>query len=1067
MDVPPEGRTGIGSPSAPRLSPLPIDEMVPAVVAAVRAHGAAVISAPPGAGKTTRVPPALVAAGLAGEGRLVMLEPRRLAARAAARRIAEERGWRVGEEVGYQVRFERRAGPATRILVVTEGILVQMLQADPFLDGIGAIVFDELHERSLATDLSLAMARRVQREVRRDLRLVAMSATLDTAAVAAFLGSCPVVASQGRLHPVEVRYLEPGRRGAPLAGRVAGTGRIGEAAGIGRIEGSGGSGGSGEIGRIAATGRAGRSAGAAGAAGPPLSALLVAAARQALAESAAGDVLVFLPGVGEIQRAIAALSPLAAEHDLALVPLYGDLPPERQDAALRPGSRRKVVLATNVAETSVTVEGVSAVVDSGLARRLRYDPATGLDRLELGRISRAAAEQRAGRAGRQGPGLCLRLWGSWEHASRPEREVPEIARVDLAAPALQLLAWGERDLAAFGWFEAPEGAALAAATRLLRRLRAVDEQGVTPDGRIMARLPVHPRIARLLLAGHRLGQPRDAALLAALLAERDPFPRPSIASGAEGAPATSNSDLLDRLDELARHDRTARSSGAAPSAHLASQPGRERGAAAARLASSARSPSGEAGGESGAASGAVPGSVRFVLRARDQLAELARRELGAAGPAGEKARRRGENQTASQSPEQARDDALLRALLAAYPDRLARRREPGSPRAVMVGGRGVRLAETSAVRTAELFVAVELGGGGRGAGGHGGSGGGSSGGGRGGTGGGAGRGGASGSGPGPAAEDRVRLASAVEQEWLDPAGLTTTVELAFDEGRERVAAWRRTRWEDLVIAESEVPAPAGPAAEDLLVAAAALHPERALPLADPEVASWLARVRCLAAWMPELGLPDLGPAGAAERKDRGSREGSERAERGNSKEDSVGSDPDAGGSEQADVGAGGEQAAAGAGLASTLRRLLPALAAGRRSFAELRRAPLLPALQGLLTPRQAAALAREAPERLAVPSGSQIRLRYEPGQPPVLAARIQALFGLAETPRVAAGRIPVLLHLLAPNQRPQQVTQDLRSFWQTTYPQVKKELAARYPKHSWPDDPWNAVPIRGTRPRRS
>jgi ATP-dependent helicase HrpB len=964
--------------SSLRLSPLPIDEMVPAVVAALRAHRAAVVSAPPGAGKTTRVPPALVAAGLAGEGRLVMLEPRRLAARAAARRIAEERGWRVGEEVGYQVRFERRAGPATRILVVTEGILVQMLQADPFLDGIGAIVFDELHERSLATDLSLAMARRVQREVRRDLRLIAMSATLDTAAVAAFLGSCPVVASQGRLHAVEVRYLEPGRRGAASGGAVVGTAR------------------------------AGRSAAAAGGAAATVPALLVAAARQALAESA-GDVLVFLPGVGEIQRAIAALSPLAAEHDLALVPLYGDLPPERQDAALRPGSRRKVVLATNVAETSVTVEGVSAVVDSGLARRLRYDPATGLDRLELGRISRAAAEQRAGRAGRQGPGLCLRLWGSWEHASRPEREVPEIARVDLAAPALQLLAWGERDLAAFDWFEAPDGAALAAAMRLLRRLRAVDEQGVTPDGRIMARLPVHPRIARLLLAGHRLGQPRDAALLAALLSERDPFPRRlagtagnSGEGGEDGTPATSRSDLLDRLDELARHDR---------------------------------------------------GSVRFILRARDQLADLARRELGPM-------------QTAPGDSEQARDDAVLRALLAAYPDRLARRREPGSPRAVMVGGRGVRLAETSAVRTAELFVAVELGGGGRGAGGHGGSGGGSSGGGRGGTGGGAGRGGASGSGPGPAAEDRVRLASAVEQEWLDPAGLTTTVELAFDEGRERVAAWRRTHWEDLVIAESEVPAPAGPAAEDLLVAAAALHPERALPLADFEVASWLARVRCLAAWMPELGLPDLGPAGAAERKDRGSREGSERAERGNSKEDSVGSDPDAGGSEQADVGAGGEQAAAGAGLASTLRRLLPALAAGRRSFAELRRAPLLPALQGLLTPRQAAALAREAPERLAVPSGSQIRLRYEPGQPPVLAARIQELFGLAETPRVAGGRISVLLHLLAPNQRPQQVTQDLRSFWQTTYPQVKKELAARYPKHAWPDNPWDAAPIRGARPRR-
>jgi ATP-dependent helicase HrpB len=893
------------------VDPLPIDEVLPAVVSALRAGAAAVLTAPPGAGKTTRVPPALLAAGVAGAGRVVVLEPRRIAARAAARRIAAEQGWRVGEEVGYQVRFERRAGPATRILVVTEGILVQMLQSDPFLDGVGAVVFDELHERSLATDLSLAMARRVQREARPDLRLMAMSATLDTAAVADFLGHCPVVESRGRLHAVELRYLEPGRgltapaMPTPLQGLMP---------------------------------------------------LIATAARQALAESA-GDVLVFLPGRGEIQRAADALSPLAAEHDLALVPLYGDLPAERQDEALRPASRRKVVLATNVAETSVTVEGIGAVVDSGLARRLRYDPASGLDRLELARISRAAAEQRAGRAGRQGPGICWRLWSSWEQASRPEREVPEIARVDLAAPVLQLLAWGESDLSAFGWLEAPDPPALAAAMLLLRRLQAVDGHGVTPDGRIMARLPVHPRLARLLLAGHRRGQPRDAALLAALLAERDPFPRRS----AE-VPRTSRSDLLDRLDDLERFAR----------------PGAERGAGEADLHRSQRS------------------RVHFVLRARDQLVELARRELGAtprpAASAGSGTARGG------------RDDVLLEALLAAYPDRLARRREAGSQRAVMVGGRGVRLAETSAVREAELFVAVEID---------------------------SGRGGPEGPGSvrgaGPQAEDRVRLASAVEPAWLDAARLSTEVELAFDERRERVAAWRRTRWEDLVIAESELPAPAGGAAESQLAAVAARHPARARARDDPEIAGWLARVRCLAEWMPELGLPDLRALGADE-----------------------------------EVAA--ENAA---GLETALRQVLAGLAAGRRSFAELRRAPLLPALQELLTPRQLAALDREAPERLAVPSGSRIRLRYEPGQPPVLAARIQELFGLAETPRVAGGRIAVLLHLLAPNQRPQQVTQDLRSFWQTTYPQVKKELQGRYPRHSWPDDPWNACPEKRPGRRRT
>src|SRR6185295_12470890 len=322
--------------------------------------------------------------------------------------------------------------------LVTEGILVQMLQADPFLEEAGAVLFDEIHERNLQTDLSLAMARRVQREVRPDLRLLAMSATVDPGPIAGYLGA-PVIESRGRLHPVEIEYLDARR---------------------GRLE---------------------------SAEEPPLPARVAAAVRRAL-ERSPGDVLVFLPGVGEIQRTGEALASLAAERDLAVLPLYGDLPAERQDAVLRPLDRRKVVLATNVAETSITLDGVTAVVDSGLVRRLRFDPATGLDRLELGRISRASADQRAGRAGRQAPGYCLRLWPAYEHATLPERERPEIARVDLAAPALQLLAWGERDLAAFGWFEAPAPETLAAALLLLRRLGAVDDRGVTSIGRELARL---------------------------------------------------------------------------------------------------------------------------------------------------------------------------------------------------------------------------------------------------------------------------------------------------------------------------------------------------------------------------------------------------------------------------------------------------------------------------------------------------------------------------------------------------------------------------------------------------
>jgi ATP-dependent helicase HrpB len=837
----------------PRLiSPLPIDDVLPEIAGALRAGSSAVLVAPTGAGKTTRVPPALLAAGIAGDRRIVMLEPRRIAARAAARRMAEENGWTLGGEVGYQVRFDRRAGASTRILVVTEGILVQMLQADPFLEEVGAVLFDEIHERNLQTDLSLAMARRVQREVRPDLRLLAMSATIDPGPIAAYLGGAPGIESLGRLHPVEIEYLDP-RRGRP------------------------------------------------GGDEPPLPVRVTVAVRQAL-ERSPGDVLVFLPGIGEIQRTGEGLAPLAAERDLAILPLYGDLPADRQDAVLRPLDRRKVVLATNVAETSVTVDGVTAVVDSGLVRRLRYDPATGLDRLELGKVSRASADQRAGRAGRQAPGVCLRLWGEWEHPALPERETPEIRRVDLAGPALQLLAWGEGDLAAFDWFEAPDPAALTAATDLLRRLGATSPHGLTPTGAAMARLPVHPRLARLLLEGHRLGHPREAALLAALLSERDPFPRSPRSERGTGPRRSSRSDLLDRLDALEAFERRDRSG---PDLNV--------------------------------------GAAHFVLQARDQLADMIRRELGTGGAVSSN-----------------RDEALLRALLAAYPDRVARRREPRSPRALMVGGRGVRLAEESAVLEPELFLALELS-------------------------------------AGPS-EALVRLASEVDPSWI-AGDASTAVEVEFDPERERVVAWKRTRFEDLILSESEAPPPAAEA-EPVLIQAAAERLDRALALDDPEVAGFLARVRCLREWIPEIALPAFDT--------------------------------------------------------EELAGVLPALAAGKRSFAELRRAPLLDVLRGALSWEQLQTLEREAPERLEVPSGSRIKVEYEPGRPPVLAARIQELFGLAETPRLAAGRVPVLMHLLAPNYRPQQVTHDLRSFWENTYPQVRKELQGRYPKHAWPDDPWTA-----------
>jgi ATP-dependent helicase HrpB len=843
------------------LLPLPIDPVLPELVAALQLQPCAVVRAPTGAGKTTRVPPALLDAGLAGRGRILLLEPRRLAARAAARRMAAERGGRLGEEVGYHVRFDRCAGPHTRILAVTPGILLRILQDDPFVESAGAVLFDEFHERSLESDLALGMVRLVQQTVRPQLRVVVMSATLAVEPVAAYLGGCPVVTGEGRLHPVEIHY-EPRPESLPWPAAVA-----------------------------RAVGR--------------------------LLDRLDGDLLVFLPGLYEIRQAARQLEPLARERGLAVVPLYGDLPAEQQDAALLPQDRRKVVLATNVAETSVTVEGVAGVVDTGLARTLVFDPGVGLDRLKLTPISRSSADQRSGRAGRTRPGVCVRLWSEAAQRGRPEQTEPEIRRVDLAGAVLQLLAMGEADVLRFPWLEPPREATVLQAQALLRRLGAFDDQGVTDLGRVLARLPVQPRVGRLLVEGKRWGQPGRVALAAALLSERDPFLRGLDRSLDVGRSATP-SDVLDRVEALEQYER--------------------HGRAATPLGALNR------------------GAAHYVLRARDKLVRALRqsRNLPRAAAA--------EGVLA--------DEAVLRALLAAFPDRVARRREPGSRRGVMVGGRGVRLAPSSGVTEPELFVCIAVD---------------------------AGQG-----------ETLVRQASAVQRDWLPAHQVSASVEVAFDPDAERVVARRRLRFDDLVLEETPAALPDGEQVARVLAEAAAANLGRVLPPDDSPAGLYRTRVRCLCAWMPELGLPAFGE---------------------------------------------GE-----------LRELLSWLCHGCRSFADLRGADWLHVLQGQLTHAQRQAVEGEAPERLTVPSGSRLALRYEIGRPPVLAVRIQEVFGLRETPRVAGGRVPVLLHLLAPNHRPQQVTDDLASFWATTYPQVRKELRARYPKHAWPEDPWTAVPER--RPRR-
>jgi ATP-dependent helicase HrpB len=881
-------------------APLPIDSVLPEVIAALRRHGSLVVQAPTGAGKTTRVPPAILDAGLAGPGRIVMLEPRRLAARAAARRMADERDCRVGAEVGYQVRFDKLAGPDTRILVVTPGILLRWLHDDPLLESVGAVLFDEFHERGLESDLALGMVRLIQQTVRPELQIVAMSATLEAENVSNYLGRCPVVISKGRTNPVEIVY-QPRAAGQPWPVAVAG-------------------------------------------------------AVKRLLDRRDGDVLVFLPGLQEIRQTARELAGLAEQYDLAVLPLHGDLPAEQQDAALLQQTRRKVVLATNVAESSVTVEGIGGVVDTGLARIMEFDPAVGLDRLRVRPISRSSAEQRAGRAGRTRSGVCIRLWSDMNHRARPEQTEPEIRRVDLASTVLQMLCWGEKDPLKFPWMDPPTEPAVAQAKEVLRRLGALSEshgakdgvEEVTELGRLLGRLPVHPRLGRLLIEGQRLGQPERAALAAALLSERDPFSRslsPLSPLGDRGRgegevrragpnrPAGERSptwsDLLDRLEALEEYENHRQTSSSIGTLNR--------------------------------------GSVRFVLHARNQVLRLLRQESAVRGQelkAGSPLTVPGNPQSAHGNPQS--DEAVLRALLAAFPDRLARRREPRSRRGVLVGGRGVRLAPSSGVLEPELFLCIDV------------------------------------DSTGP--EVLVRQASAIRRDWLPPEQVTVAIDLVFDPTAERVSARRRVRYLDLVLEESAAALSDDAQVAQVLEAAAAEQPERVLPPADSPARRWITRVQCLRQWMPELELPDWND--------------------------------------------------------SELCRLLPELCPGCRSFAELRHADWQAVLQRRLTPKQFQAVEREAPERLTVPSGSRLALVYEPAKPPLLAVRIQEVFGLAETPRIAAGRVPVLLHLLAPNQRPQQVTDDLASFWANTYPQVRKELRVRYPKHAWPEDPLAASPER-------
>jgi ATP-dependent helicase HrpB len=749
------------------------------------------------------------------------------------------------------------------------------------------VVLDEFHERHLQGDVALAVVRELQQTVRPDLKLVVMSATLETDALAAYLGGCAVLTSEGRAFPVAIEFADaPDDR--PLAGRVAGALR-----------------------RVLAT---------------PL---------PAQQRDDTGDILIFLPGAAEIRRVADAIAPLAASHDLLVLPLHGDLPLDAQQRVLRRGARRKVVLATNVAETSLTIDGVTTVIDSGLARVARYDARHGINALRLAAISRASAEQRAGRAGRTAPGRCLRLWTAGEHAARLEREVPEIRRLELSGTLLELRAWGQGDAQSIDWLDPPGGAAVARAERLLALLGAIDARGaLTETGRALLAVPAPPRLARLLLEAERRGCGEQGALLAGLASERD-IMLEARAFGDVDAPlrASGPSDLLLRVELFEEASRGGFSDGVCSRLRL------DRGA------------------------------VRAVQRARDQLTR--RREIAPRRPSGPPPGT--EAGATPRAGTEAGATALLRCILVAFPDRLVRRRVQGSARGVMVGGTGVVLDPRSVVRDAELFVAVEIESGRRGD------------------------------------ELRVRTASAIEHGWLAemfPHALRSIDVLEFDEEQERVVRRTRQLFYDLVLQERTSADVDRAAAGEILADAVRRDPFRAAAVGEPE-RDFLARLRFLQRWMPELDLPG---------------------------------DPEA-----------------------FLTDALIALCAGKRSFAELRQADLRAVLQGLLGRRQLQALEREAPSRFTLPSGRSVAITYDAARPPAVAARIQEVFGLRATPRLAAGRVPLVIQLLAPNQRPMQITDDLESFWRTTYPQVRKELRGRYPKHAWPDDPLSAPPTSRVR----
>lgn len=839
---------------------LPIFELETAITRALRAQSRLIRQAPTGSGKSTQVPQILLDHGLLGDGEVVILQPRRIAARLLAARVASERNVRLGDEVGYQIRFENVVSKRTRIRFVTEGILLRQLIQDPQLRGVSAILFDEFHERHLYGDITLARALQLQEKTRPDLKIAVMSATLDTGSLEQFLAPCEVLTSSGRQHPVAIEYLQKPVRADDYP--------IWD---------------------------------------------LAADELTELARVTDGDVLIFMPGKYEITRTLSAVRASRVSDQFIALPLYGELTPAEQDAALARYDKRKAIIATNVAETSLTIEGVRVVIDSGLARIARFDPRRGINTLLVEKISRASADQRAGRAGRTAPGRCLRLWTEREHLERAAQELPEVKRLDLSEVVLTLKASGINDVANFRWLESPEARALARAEQLLADLGALSglDGTIAELDRRMLAFPVHPRYARMLLAAQEHRCVRAIALIAAVTQGRGLLRRAEGKQVREDRDDLLGSDGDSDLFILIRAFRFAEKNNFDPRR-------------CARLSLNAA--------------------------AAREAAQLWEQFIGIA---------RGEGLDVNDN--EAEPGAIQRCVLAGFPDQVALRLDQGTLRCALVHGRRGVLARESVVHRATLLVASEV--------------------------------------REIESSDKERqvlltLATRIEEPWLRelfPESFRDAVEVTYDSSARRVIGKRQTSFHDLVL-RSET-AEALPEQAAALLAKEVLAGSCPLKNWDNAVEQWIVRVNCVAEWFPELSIPRIG------------------------EEDKL--------------------------------LLIEQVCSGAVSYKEIKERPVWPAVKSWLPGQQQAQVEQLAPERITLPNNRKAKIIYSASAPPAVAARIQDLYGVERNLTIGRARVPLVIQVLAPNNRPIQITSDLEGFWRDAYPKVKKELQRKYPKHEW------------------